>query len=1184
MAPNLKFDELALKYVLADKNEQDRISEQAARAIEESTNKRVTVGQWAASVHQWMQSSGEDDLISRSKALDFLASTLQVLSRRDDTLSADQVKLLATFFYSLFKNDHRAGVAASAKALRQLIVMKHFQPALGVDILQSVCKLGDDFKLQAPTTRLEIYHICSSLLEILAQAYDPEHWQGSANGFILDLLGLCRNERDPENLIVWFAILKTILQDFNPSTDVTSEIFKSFSAYFPISVRPSAIPSAVTTEDLKAALRPCFSAHCRVASLSIPYLIEKLDKVDQTVAVKVDILLTLDTCLVEYEHPKQSVMPHADQIWASLKYEVRHGEVQDIIKATLKVLCSLTKRLDGEHLRSFADGAWRDVKEDISDSRYTAQAGRLLISIVGATPQSFMLLMPRALEHIKKTIMHNTSGIHKRHLLALMSSILKLRLHLVTDSDLNQSKSEGVLLLDDLFGDSLFTDLYLPIWEEHSVSSSPIEYIDILREVMCGLGALVGQVSSGKDPVQRLCSDSTCETIIGLLARPVVIYPLEGLKFFNLAEERVPQDLLDAGEEALRNALPLYPPSFRYLLLRYLRSVQDAYLFETQPDDLCLQIQNVSITLCRIIHSGTISPESCWLNEAALINTFLQGLEWMLSKRTDPKFLVVFIDVIHVTVKHVLTEGSIWDTSPMLTKEEYQDLARRFKNNGAPRLDLNRPGKIEALTVKETGPQRPRRAYCFYVVKQLFRRFTTVSNTVSNTGFDAVALNRDLSGSEPNLIWKQDLVLNQLGQLAASVVRTFSEEEQRALDLDLEAFNLFHSKNGHRLISRWTISPTNDYRTVPLSLGIVQGLWPSAIRTEVLLSALNDLIAALVVIPMPCSEAARAAMDALVCVLSNKFDAVKDSILIEQRIKTQQPLIMKMRDLLNPDQPDDDTDAKIRIFRSILHYLAGDVAHPLMKSNDQNTLLTLVLELGPKDIGMGRLLAQNLGLMVIPREYLSEINHPIRKKLGLGWFYHKYVVPYLSLYFPETEIEEREAVNHAVGTFSILRHLGYQIYASDVALIVRIGIRSLSTFRVGVETESLLAVLYQILETDPSELRGHLATVIQGLISVYERSLADAANSDPNDERTKEGGDTYKLKALRIRARGRSSIATRVYTMKFFQKLTESNYDTHLLLPHSRDLLRPLAVACGDPVREIRRTALKARKAWDGLN
>lgn len=432
-------------------------------AIEESTNKRLTVGQWVASVSRWMQSSGEDDLISRATALDFLASTLQILSRNDDTLNADQVKLLVTFFCSLFESDHKAGVTASAKALRHLIVTKHFQPILGSDILEGVCKLGDDFKLQAPSTRLEIYNLFWGLLEIPAVANELEHQHGNTGGFILDLLNLCRNERDPENLMMWFAILKLFLKDFNPSTDVISEIFKTFSAYFPISLRPSATPSSVTTDDLKVALRSCFSANHCLASLAIPFLVDKLDKVDQTVAVKVDILLTLHACLTKYGHPKQSVVPYADQIWGSLKYEVRNGEIQDIIKATLKVLSALTKLLDGEDLQSFLDNAWRDLKEDISDSRYTAQAGRLLVAIVGGTSQAFALLMPRALEHIKKTLKNNTSVLHKRHIIAMMSSIVQLRLHLAPDRDSDQPQSEDAELLSDaLFGDSLFTSFTCP--------------------------------------------------------------------------------------------------------------------------------------------------------------------------------------------------------------------------------------------------------------------------------------------------------------------------------------------------------------------------------------------------------------------------------------------------------------------------------------------------------------------------------------------------------------------------------------------------------------------------------------------------------------------------------------------------------------------------------------------------
>jgi DNA repair/transcription protein MET18/MMS19 len=784
-----------------------------------------------------MQSSGEDDLISRARALDFLASTLQILSRKNDTLNAEQIKLLVTFFSTLFENDQKAGVTASAKALRHLIAMRHFQPTLGHEIMQRACKLGEDFKLQAPATRLELYHLFWSLLENPAVAYDLEYGHGNPGGIVLDLLSLCRNERDPENLMMWFAILRLILQDFNPSTDTTSEVFKAFSAYFPISLRPSATPSIVTTDNLKAALRSCFSAHHRLAGLSIPFLVDKLDKVDQTVAVKVDILLTLDACLSKYEDPKENVKPHADHIWSSLKYEVRNGEIQDIIKATLKVLSSLTRRLDGEELKSFLDNAWRDLKEDLSDSKYTAQAGRLLVAVVGATAQSFALLIPRALEHIKNTIKHTNSVLHKRHLITLMSSILKLRLLLVPDLVFNTSISEDAgILSDDLFGDSLFHELYLPFWQEHSAASSSIEYIGILQETMQGLGALVGQTASGKQRL-RLCSDSTCETILSLLVKPVIICPLEGPKYFDTVDEKVPQDLLDAGEEALRNAVPLYPPSFRYLLLQYLASIKAAFRLQPQPSDLAFQIRGVSATLCAIIHLGTLDPNALWLNQAALINTFLQGLQWMLSKQADPMVLVVFIDTIHVTLKRAFKQAERWDANPKLTKESLLDFVNRLDSADAPRLDLDRPGNIEALELEETGHDRPRRAYCLFVVQQLYRRFTTVATNVIGAPFNeylAPRLSRDLTGDAPDLILRQDLFLNQIGQLATSVIRELGEDEQKALELDYEAFSLFHPPNSTQgLTLPWSVSPADQFRTAPLSLGIIQGLWPGAINPEV---------------------------------------------------------------------------------------------------------------------------------------------------------------------------------------------------------------------------------------------------------------------------------------------------------------------------------------------------------------
>jgi DNA repair/transcription protein MET18/MMS19 len=91
------------------------------------------------------------------------------------------------------------------------------------------------------------------------------------------------------------------------------------------------------------------------------------------------------------------------------------------------------------------------------------------------------------------------------------------------------------------------------------------------------------------------------------------------------------------------------------------------------------------------------------------------------------------------------------------------------------------------------------------------------------------------------------------------------------------------------------------------------------------------------------------------------------------------------------------------------------------------------------------------------------------------------------------------------------------------------------------------------------------------------RNVAEAAKFKPNEEE-----QHYRSKASR--AEKRDPIATRMNTLLFFQQLTESGYPDHLILPYRKDLLRPLAIACGDSVREIRRTALKARQAWEALD
>ncbi|OTA54344.1 hypothetical protein K449DRAFT_469543 [Hypoxylon sp. EC38] len=1193
----VKFEDLALQYVLTDESDQERvISEKAATAIEESTNSRIAVGQWVASINRWihpLDDSTDDNFITRAKALDFLASTISVLRKRDASLKADQVQLLVNFFCSLFVNDHRAGIAASTKALNHLVGVKTFQPTLGDSIIDKVSKLGDDFKLQTPATRLEIYELLLELLQNPDVANDLEYRHGNTCGFMTSLLDLCRNERDPQNLMKWFEILKIFLQNFSPSEDVTSEVFKTFSAYFPISLRASATPSGITADDLKNVLRSCFAAHYRLASLAIPYLINKLDQGDAvTVAVKVDILQTLDACLVQYKHPKQSVVPFVDQIWGSLKYEVRNGEIPDTIKATLKVIQSLTSRLDEEELQSFIANAWRDLVDDLSDPTYTAQAGRLLVAIAGAGFQSFATITSQAIPHIQSTLRRTQSTSHKQELVALLNSILTVRSHLIETlkDDARTEKGSG-LLKDELFGDALFSEVYLPLWEQASSAPITTETVGILKKIMEGFAALVGQQSSDNGVSRRLCSDSTCERIFGWLASPSIVYPLEG-KQFNETTSNADQDIRDAAVAALNEAVPLYPSAFQLLLQLYLSSIKVAYQQQLASHDLPLEIKLVARTLGEIGCSSLSRERASLLNPVSLISIFLEGLLWMLSEKSPPSYWAAFICSIHISILQFSDSLSSQTTNPSqskpqdVTKEWYIHLISDIQNSGAPQLDLNNPGNphlmvkaLETQEAEEAGTvYKKLLAYALAVVGQLYRRFTTVHYQASETGGNRpqVGIGKDFEGVHDS-ITEQDICLHQLGLLATSVVRALSENEQKALNLGKDAFILFH-RTGTGVdappielpVDTAGVSPLDEFRTAPLSMGILQGLYPGVLSSEYHLNALRNLCTVLASAPSPCSDTTRAALDITFTILSNKL-LVEDNEISKEKLQIQQNMMDTLTSLWGKGlESGVDVSSSIRIFRSVLHFLAGDVARFRSSPEEHNALLKMVCDKAPLQPTIGRQLARSFEVFVSPKECLEKKNHAVVKRLSGGWLYTRAVQPYLKDCFPTSGLDETAIVNRAIAVFAILKHLKYEQYSSDIAQIIRVIIRSLSTFEAGIEMESCLSVLLRVLGKAPEALEEHLAGLASGMIVVYEAARKTSQNADIM-------GDSSTTKSQVL---GR--ILCRKLALEFFQKLPTS-YESHLLLPYRQQLLRPLSAACGDPIREIRRTALAARKAWESL-
>lgn len=189
--------------------------------------------------------------------------------------------------------DHKAGILASASALSRIIAMKAFQSQSGYEIIRKLCGMKEDFQRQTAKTRLAVYELLRSLMATPEVASNLQQRDGASSGFMTDLLELCRNERDPDCLIVWFDILRIFLQQYDPSQEVLEAVFAAFKAYYPITL-PRLSQGGITPEDLKSQLRKCFSSTYRLASLSLPFLIGKLDQGDGvTVNVKVSWLRSL---------------------------------------------------------------------------------------------------------------------------------------------------------------------------------------------------------------------------------------------------------------------------------------------------------------------------------------------------------------------------------------------------------------------------------------------------------------------------------------------------------------------------------------------------------------------------------------------------------------------------------------------------------------------------------------------------------------------------------------------------------------------------------------------------------------------------------------------------------------------------------------------------------------------------
>ncbi|CAK7566698.1 MAG: hypothetical protein SEPTF4163_004649 [Sporothrix epigloea] len=1220
------FASLATSYVLADEEEeQRRLAGEAAQAIKSAPRKSAAVLAWAQSINQWMPNGGElnsgddadSDVIVRSKALGFLASTLEVLDK--DVLRVEQIENLIAFFGAMFSIDHKAGILAASTALRCLCSMTQFRSPMASSVLTHITKLGDDFRLQVPATRRAIY----DLIALLVRNDDVLQSLSAANGpegtVVLDLLRLCRHERDPDNLLRWFAIMRRILDRYGPPalfSSVSEEVFKAASDYFPISMRSSATPAGTTVSDLKAALRGVFAASSLNAAPVFDFLLQKMDQGDAlTVSVKVDILSTIHACIIAFPTPAQTVVPHTSRIWNSLKYEVRHGDVPETIDGTLQVVQAISTRLSRRDdfatpeeyascLKDFVDIVLADCIGDLANSTFTTPAGRLLNSIMAGGFAAYNLVAGSTIGTLKKDLQQAQTVNHVRDLVGVLNLILRTRQALVTAagsaspaaSDLTAAEVEFHTIDSAIVG--LLDSVYLRLWNNTirdvtgtgntvaDIAGRPPQSQDpvVLVEVIRGLAALIvqrgprpfsAQATSTARPL--LCRPPQCTRILETLAPRILATHSSAIQL-GAAEENLSQtELLNLAHEAmvaLQVATMVYPEGFTLLVEQTVSAIagspsgpiapQLLLKFTSSPDAL----SSIRDTLARVAYIG-----------CSTISTVAE------DPNSGSKSLFHFLSLtqaLYTTLERLLDAKAPFQASNAVLSGIYGaalNLRDAFLHSGVgpenlKKLDIVSSSAPAEETLEETVTlQKLFYAYikeATSIVRRLYLRATAVDSAQMIT----LSNDFDLSVSSESSLENQDNYLHQLASLATFVVRDLSEDQQKEAHLHEAIFTLFHTEyKGPYTFFHGLQGGRADV----LSLGIFKGLWPAAIASlaDLGISTLNllDDFDALDSLP----PRTRAVRNSMATIMTNKYSAAASVGPTKVQYPDNQAAWRATIEAIKAKFDSSSSTSGVPLTPNRFARLVAIAAGAFTRlDKDSKALASLLIFAPAQYVQDGDLvkeraaqqMARILSGLVVSERTLATEDHAVVKSIYKQWVYGQTVKALLPLAFsrktadetPEAAAAARRASRiHTIAILALVRGMPFSVYEDDVALsgpssdspLVRVLVAAVTTLvpQWG-DVAVALRVLSAILTANcGNAVRSHLKTIVDASICVFSQASPPATAS------------------------------SRKEALLLVSKLP-AHYEEGLLLPYEPRLVRTLAAACGDPVREIREVAQKARENW----
>ncbi|CAI4213713.1 unnamed protein product [Parascedosporium putredinis] len=1131
------FHQLALQFVLTDdKDAHAQIADKAATLIKTSPTNTHPVVRWVESIRPWMpgqedseMGDGEGskgDIIARARALEFLSSTLERLAK--DALVATQIRSLIAFFGAMFSVDHKAGILASAKSLTTISSMKLFPPPAATTS-SKVCAMGADFTKQVAETRLAIFSLFQRLVS------DP------------------RVTRD--------------LKQRHGDCDFV--IFAAFSAYFPISLRTSRHPSGITPADLKVALRACFAAHDRVVPHSIPYLIQKLNQGDGvTVDVKLDILRTVKECVVRCKDPAASVEPYVAKIWNCLKYEVRNGEVTESINTTL------------------------ECTDDLSNPTFAENAGKLLVCAASASPGAFVLILAPTVKHAVEDLRHARARDHKRDLLALLNAVLEVRSLMVGGAmELTPEDREAMKATEPILH-SLYDDAYKPNLHADAVVS---------KKAVEGMGLLASQSSVVSSlPDAPLLSEEAGDAIASTLV--------------DLLTDRV-SDVADEVVLALQKIVMVRPEVLDAILRRVVEvtkslgdgatttTIDDNHDDDDSVDYLVQLTSRLAFIACSELPK---KPESAFVYFSKLASHLLSCLDDAVAASD--------------------TVSRTWSVYPAAL----QSAMRYFREALDARLDvdvaaLEFDASVTADGWAEQDFEEAGGAAAAAAPEELYNRFFLISLQLARRLYrqSTRLVDAEEGGPGVRLVLEEKLTkkgavgraqyLYLVSSIATLTIGQMSEAQQSRLRLHEDAVTLFRGRDRvggaegteYRDVALVPVQDVavyaqGDVENLPpqsareqrfplaLSPGILQPLYPKV--AELLFErgfGHEFLTSKLLASSSPVHDPY---LGHLLLILANKHK-VEGIPKVLALLEHQLAAIASGGPLLgSSDSTSTATPARVKLVKDAYAVVAGILRR--YTGTSLKSVFPHLLE-GPANEELGQFVAREFDALFRPHPSLAKEFHAVVKPLWSQKAYYQLVKPLLPRAWPRKNPGAAAAVgsgspsssssselicaNYSIAVLSAVRHLDFSVYQDDAAPLIRLilcALRSLPDGSADVET-ALRALETVVRESSPTTLEPFLKSLLDACTAVVAGSGPRAADLPwmPEGYSSSSFSSSTSSEALATAARCRN-LAVRLLGY------LPGRFDNRRLLASAPRMERLLSVACGDRVREVRKTALAARLAW----